>query len=459
MGGNSRALDDLGSIKQWKGQPAFAEKIDLAKIPRNQFVAEIRILVESINDYYEQTFGSPIWAKKVMDGTTIYNGSTLSFMDEAISDREFLQVKPKIGDLDITVPKQCRNNLWSLLKDFEGTMLTEHIIYVGSNKPTETSVGEQINSVLEFTPTGDLFQIDWEFVDYAYGYPKAWSKFSKSADWQDMQAGIKGVFHKYLLRAITRCKDPIENISVLTPSSPTASAIELSSLQTKLSVEKDPSRIKLLEAELKRSTPKLSKPFLDKPMINRYSFSILYGIRDKVEMLVNEEGEELLVVHPSGDIRRAVKFRAVEESDYVSEPDEIYEVLFGPLPDMYLGKLPKETAKQFGSFLGLIELLKQSDHPTKLIVDQFIDLLWGINMDRITPKSKPEDLTNAGQALERELWQVDRDVKTIALTALINGLGFDPNDYNIDRMHSLYYGVDGEAYLRLRTGPNRETNE
>jgi len=239
---------------------------------------------------------------------------------------------------------------------------------------------------------------------------------------------------------------------VLTPSSPEASAIELSSLQTRLSVEKDPKQIKLLEAELKRSIPKLSKPFLDTPVINRYSFSILYGVRDKIEMLVNDEGEELLVVHPSGDIRRAVKFRSVEHSEYISEPKEIFEVLFGTAPT-------NQQLERFGTFYGLTELINQYNHPVKQIANEFIDLLWGIRMEHLDQLLVPEDLPNTGQALERELWEVDREVKTNAFATLVALFKLDPADYDIDRMRNLYYGTDGEAYLRLRTGPNRETNE
>ena len=47
-------------------------------------------------------------------------------------------------------------------------------------------------------------QIDWELAEFdEAGRPTEFAKFSRSSSWDDLQLGIKGVFSKYLLRALT----------------------------------------------------------------------------------------------------------------------------------------------------------------------------------------------------------------------------------------------------------------
>ncbi len=382
-------------------------------------------------------------------------------MDDSISDNEFLKYKPKLGDIDITVPLQHKLSLWFLLKDLEGVQLTENIVYVGSNRTTETSIGQQINSVLEFKPTKSLFQIDWEFVDYDRGVPTAWSKFSKSADWGDMKLGIKGVFHKYLLRAMTRNASILTDVAVLTPSSGEASIEELKRLSQQsfeVMSAAAPGWEDEFDAITKQITalrPKLSKPFIDKP-INQYAFSILYGIRDKIKFLQQADGKPLMVGNYSGDagdgytpvVTRAVKITPVENSTYLSDPKDIFEILFQRVPT-------DDDLVKLGSFNGLIHLIK--DQPDlQDIVEEFINIMWGIPYKHVDRYEKPVDITNAGQALERDSWERDRDIKTIALEYIRTHTQVRLDDKVLGKLIYLYYGANGDEYFALRSGPRKE---
>lgn len=413
MGGNSRALEVDGSIRVWRGKPAFAHKLPLKEIGRKTIVSEIRILLDSINTYFNEIYGLEIWDPKLINSIELFNGSARSFFDSSIDEQTYINVKPLLGDIDITVPKHLSNKLWNFLKDLEGTLLTENIIYVGSNKTSEVSVGEQINSVFELTVHGKryLFQIDWEFVDFLNGKPTEWATFSKSSDFQDMKLGIKGVFHKYLLRALTRNASILKQVIVLTPTSSNISEQDL--------LEQDPTNL---------TKPRPSKPFLKKPNINQYAFSILYGIRDKIEFISDLKGRPL-EIEIDGIPRRAVKIKPVEGSIYISDLPSIFEILFQTEPNGQVDKLR--------SFVGLIDLIAHSNTPTQkqLIVNEFIDLLWGL----------PGNNT-VGQALDRDSWEIDKHNKCTALTQLCNGLNVSIDSKLLDKIWSTYYGENGNLY-------------
>lgn len=397
MGGNARAIDASQNTIIWNGQPALARKISLNDWPRSELTKD---LIELLNVLGFWNTVSPI----------LFNGSSELLFDNSISDEEFIQYKPLIGDIDITVPKELKQKVWEYFSDKHGKAITNSITYVGSNKPTMSSVGEQMNCVFEHN--GRLFQIDWEFVDFKNDKPTEWVKFSKSSNWNDIKLNVKGVFHKYLIRAIARQSAMIENVIVLTPSST-------------------------------EEKPKIVKKYFNKRSINRYAFSIIYGLRDKIEVMPYKV-----------DGYQAVKIKEIADSTFINEPREIFEALFGFAPTDY-------DMKRFRSFSGLLELIPQNKRLS--IFDEFIELMWGIsytdaaNARRIPPAAswrvQPNQLVQA-QALDRDNWNDDRYVKYKALEQL--NYDFDATVfYFID---GLYYGAGGEHYHNLRL-PMKARNE
>ena len=65
---------------------------------------------------------------------------------------------------------------------------------------------EQYNGLFEFENPPVKIQIDFEFGKYdpKTNTPDDWYRFSHSSDWEDVKAGIKGVFHKYIYRALAK---------------------------------------------------------------------------------------------------------------------------------------------------------------------------------------------------------------------------------------------------------------
>ena len=395
MGGNSRAVNSDGSLKIYNGKEAFATKLDLTILPRAIVQQHVLDVLASLNEYYKVAYGTYIWDDDVVDAGKIFNGSSKSFFDKTISDPEYILHKRWLGDIDVTVPKQCKSNLWVLLQDLEGVMLSPDMIYVGSNKPTITSIGEQINSVFDFRPANSLLQIDFEFVNFNGLVPTRWATFSKSASWDDQQLGIKGVFHKYLIRALVRNIHVVNNVVMLSPASPTTSQSHLAFLDGLLAASTDPKKIKQLTRELKKATPRHSKPFNNINNINFYTFSILYGIRDKI-VLCNDEDNNAAMI----DGKRAIKLLPPLNSSYVDDPDLIYEIIFNQ-------RVTPTTRKLFESFSGLCQLITQQAISPLPIIEDFVELLWG-----------DIDKNIRGQALERDDKTIDHTVKLAALDLL-----------------------------------------
>jgi hypothetical protein len=62
---------------------------------------------------------------------------------------------------------------------------------------------EQYSSLWAFNDPPIKIQIDLEFVGFEKDEPSQWAQFSHSSSWDDIQAGVKGVFHKFLIQSFT----------------------------------------------------------------------------------------------------------------------------------------------------------------------------------------------------------------------------------------------------------------
>ena len=129
-----------------------------------------------------------------------------------LSDEEFKKYKPKVGDIDI----QCNQDLKEQLLEF----LTNHInVPIGN----ETLLGapsagnEQYNTLWQLADPPIKLQIDFEYGKYSpiTQKPDEWTKFSHSSSWEDIQQNIKGVFHKYIYRALAKAAPEAKYIARL----------------------------------------------------------------------------------------------------------------------------------------------------------------------------------------------------------------------------------------------------
>jgi hypothetical protein len=186
MGGN---LELLGGHR--------AQNIDLKVHNRNYILPILNNLLQSINDAYAKQYHSPLWSSSLLQSKEFLSGSSLHFFNTSIPDNEFVIKKPKIGDIDTQINKEDEANVEEFLTSAQDKI-------IGDAKLLGFQRGnEQFSSLWEFKNPPIKIQIDLEFVKYDQGVPTNWSQFSHSSSWEDLTLGIKGVFHKYLMRALT----------------------------------------------------------------------------------------------------------------------------------------------------------------------------------------------------------------------------------------------------------------
>ena len=192
---NKKVLAEGGNLALPGGHEA--QQIDLKVHNRGYIVPILNNLINSVNNSYLQQYQTPLWDPKLIKQRAFLSGSSLHFFNTDISDEEFIAKKPKVGDIDTQVNKDFEGNLEQFLTANQGKIF-------GPAKLLGFQRGnEQFSSLWEFTDPPIKVQIDLEFVKYDKKGPTAWSQFSHSSSWDDLQAGIKGVFHKFLIQSFT----------------------------------------------------------------------------------------------------------------------------------------------------------------------------------------------------------------------------------------------------------------
>lgn len=174
-----------------------ADTIDLKVHNRSFIIPVLNKLLHGINNSFAKSFKKPLWNAQLLANRKFLSGSSLHFFNTDISDDEFVRLKPKVGDIDTQVNVTLRDNVKSFLDMNKGKV-------VGNATFLGYEVGnEQFSSLWELQEAPVKVQIDFEFVEYAADTdePTDWAQFSHSSSWDDIQAGIKGVFHKYIIQS------------------------------------------------------------------------------------------------------------------------------------------------------------------------------------------------------------------------------------------------------------------
>lgn len=337
MGGNVTALNKKDNSE------VRAERIDLNTIDRTSFVNKTNELLRTINKQNNYAFWSPGVLEKC------FNGSTSYVMNQDIPDEVILKYKSTVGDIDVMVPVETKESLWYYLDSIEGQYLGE-VQYVGCNKHTIASIGNQINSVFVFDFDGVKLpiQIDFEFVDFIDSYPSEWASFSHSSSLIDAMtaSGIKAVHHKFLIRSLVGGASYRDDIVISTPKSTVDDVI--------LSKSKD------------HMYPRMLK------------FSVDRGIREAYEPLT-KYGKKIII-----DGKKVYRPLSTAESVFVTNVEDIFKLSFQCEPT-------NNDIELFNSFVGVVELMKKyfNKKQIKDTTDRYIALLWGFNGQR-------------GQELERD---------------------------------------------------------
>lgn len=336
MGGNVAVMSSGSVIR--------AQKIPLKEIGRSKFEAKVKDFLKDFNKKFEAKYKQKIWVSEtdIISGL-VFNGSTSFIMDPTIKD-DVASYKPTVGDIDLAVPEELKSKIWNFLKDSEGKEFSKDVIYIGNNKPTIKSIGEQINAIFKIKfEVGSVYcQFDFEFLrfvsDHPSDHPSEWAKFGHSSSWDDAKANIKAVHHKYLLRALIGSAKVRPDIVIATPTS-TSDNLRLSKSKA-------------------NDIPRMLK------------FSVAKGVRVAYEPLL-KDGEPIFV-----DGKQVYKEIKSSESDYIDSVAGIFEITFGKVNDADL--------KQFRSFVGAVDLVKKYFNQKQIdtTVKRYVDLLWGTKPQR-----------------------------------------------------------------------------
>lgn len=378
-------------VKDVEGRYQKAGKPDFRKINRSEFTKHIVDALKKLDDMHNKMFGEPIWPANSRDSLLstghAFNGSSEHLFNKKLSDEDFVAYKPSVGDIDLTVPHEKLRNIFDLLSKIQGRSITPNVTYIGQNKE-EQGTGHQINSLFSYkskrldSPIN--VQIDFEGVEYRKsGEPDEFSKFGHSSSWEDIKVGIKGVFHKYVLRGLAKAASTQSDAVILTPASPL----------------EPPEKIKVA----KRTSP-----------LSLLSFSVDRGLRSNAVQQFLPDGSPVIV-----NGMRAFKELPTSASTYTRTRKEIFTLIFGEEPT-------GNELKLLDSFVGILQLM--NDH----LDDPQIESVF---LDFVNDK-----LFGQGQALDAYNPEVDRSAKMGAVSLFMQKFPFlESHQGLLEKLQSDYY--------------------
>ena len=324
-----------------------AQRLDLKVTERNYMVPRLNALLHSINTAYQKATKQTLWDPKLLQSGHFLSGSSLHFFNtKGISDETFVQKKPKVGDIDTMVDRTKEESLQQFLTAYTDKQIGS-AIFRGFDRGNE-----QYISLWELQDPPATIQIDFEFVDYQDGEPTDWAKFSHSSSWEDLQHGVKGVFHKLLIQSL-------------------AALSKQTFLQRKMV-----GRGKMRTEQ--------DVPVTD----NMYTFAVSSkeggGLRAKYEPVIGVNGR------PETKDGLPV-MSATPTTGYIKDIGQIFSTLLGK-------RLPAQASKQltanFWSFTGIISVLAKILTPEEraAVVDSFIVRTIGPGAQGLYKNNPVQDL-------------------------------------------------------------------
>jgi FAD synthetase len=367
-----------------------ADRIDATK--RAAVVPILNQALLAINNAFAQAHkGVPIWNEKLLASKKFLAGSSFHFFNRLeISDEIFAGVKKTVGDIDTQVNKSKADELRNWISSLKPGTAIGPARFVGydDKDPAQILTLWSFPDIVVVNPKTNQqvpinVQIDMEMKEFAGDEPTQWSQFSTSSSWDDLSAGVKGVFHKFLIQSMTRY------------------------------AKKDFLLRKLVGRGKARAEQDV--PTTD----SMYSFAIKSkeggGLRAKYEPVLDDNGKPL--------VKNGLPvYRERETTGYVTDISKVFKTILGNRVD---DKKLKELDKKFWSFVGLSEVIRDvfSPEEKQAIVDTFAATLFG----------------KGAQGLYASSPDQDRAEKTVALDALTKIVGIKPA--NIEQMKNDYYAA------------------
>ena len=353
-----------------------AQHLDLKVTNRNYMVPKLNELLNAINAAYAKMYKQPLWSPKLLASGEFLSGSSLHFFNvKGIDDETFVAKKPTVGDIDTMVDKTKESNLQQFLTAYTDKQIGP-AVFLGFQRGNE-----QFSGLFELQDPPVKVQIDFEFVAFEKDAPTDWAKFSHSSSWEDLQAGVKGVFHKWLIQAFTTLtrKDFLLRKMVG---------------RGKLRAEQD-------------------VPTTD----NMVSFAVSSkeggGLRAKYEPVVDDKGQPLV-------IDGLPVMREAPTAGYQQNIGQIFSTILGK---RLSPKQAQALQKQFWSFTGLLQIMN-----TLMTPEEKQEVLNGFLQKTIGPGAQGMYKNNP-----------DKDIKekTLAINTMLQALNM-PKPANLDQMLNTY---------------------
>ena len=175
-----------------------AQQIDLKVHKRAYIIPILDDLLKQINSSFQKATKQTLWNPALLQNKKFLSGSSLHFFNTSgINDKVFIEKKPKVGDIDTMVSKDLEPVLEKFLTSMQGKQIGNSTL-VGFKRGNE-----QFSSLWALQDPPIKVQIDLEFVEYEKDEPSDWARFSHSSSWDDLEQGVKGVFHKWMIGAFT----------------------------------------------------------------------------------------------------------------------------------------------------------------------------------------------------------------------------------------------------------------
>ena len=376
----------------WKGaDDQAAEEIDLKLHNRDFMVKQLRKLFAAQNKSFRETMGKYIWAPSLLTSGDMFSGSSVHFFNiKKINTEDFLNKlkKTKVGDIDTQVDQNLGDDLATWLESIIGQKVGNGVL-LGFNSA--------LSSIWLLDDPVVRVQVDYELGPYdsKTKKPTEWFAYSHSSHYDDMEVGIKGVFHKYINRALVQAH------------------------QTKKYVAK----------VQKRGVKISDEPIQD----SNYSFAVTSaqggGLSLKYRPYLDPQTGE------PATKKNIPIMQYIETADrhYVQNLDQQFELMFGR-------KRTEADRKMQGSFVGTIQLMNKYLKPeqNRAVVEAFYDILFGAGAQMIT-KDDP---------------QRDRDTKFAAIDIMLLGTKDHkplkvPNATQL-RQQAVNMAIDYESKFRSR---------
>jgi hypothetical protein len=347
--------------------------VEANKIDTSQRAAVVPIIdsaLTAINNAYAAAHdGKGLWNPKLLSSKKFLAGSSFHFFNRTgISDEIFAQRKKTVGDIDTMVDKTKNDEVRQWLSSVAPGTAFGPARYVGMDDkdPAQVLTLWSFPDIVIENNDGKQFpiniQIDLEMKDYEGDEPSDWSKFSTSSSWEDLDSGIKGVFHKFLIQSLT-----------------TLTRKEF-----------------LLRKLVGRGK---ARTLQDVPTTDHmYSFAIKSkeggGLRAKYDPVIDPETGDQEVVNG------LPVFTARETTGYEKNVGKIFQSIFGDKLD------PKDIddmREQFNSFIGVAGVMKSVMSPEEQgqTVNSFLEKIYGPGAQGLYANDKEKDAQEKGAAVSK----------------------------------------------------------